>query len=39
MRERARQFGGSVTIADNPGGGAMVHLRMPLHQLDVAPPP
>jgi len=39
MRERARQFGGSVTLSDNPGGGAMVHLRMPLHQYDVAPPP
>lgn len=39
MRERARQFGGSVTISDNPGGGALVHLRMPLHQYDVTPPP
>ena len=39
MRERARQFGGSVTVSDNPGGGAVVHLRMPLHQYDVAPAP
>ncbi len=39
MKERARQFGGSVTISDNPGGGAVVQLRMPLHLYDVAPAP
>ena len=39
MRERARQFGGSVMISDDPAGGAVVQLKMPLRPYEVTSPP
>ena len=37
MRERARQLGGSVTIANTPGKGVQVQLRVPLRQEGAEP--
>ncbi len=39
MRERARQFGGSVTLGDNPGGGTRVEVKIPLKTIGVEMPP
>lgn len=39
MRERARQLGGSVTVANGAKGGVLVEMRVPLRQYEVEPPP
>jgi signal transduction histidine kinase len=40
MRERARQLGGSVTVANGPAAGVLVQMRVPLTQPEVeAVPP
>lgn len=30
MTERAHEMGGALTVSDRPGGGTLVHLRLPL---------
>jgi signal transduction histidine kinase len=39
MRERARQLGGSVTVANAAEGGVRVTMRAPLRQYEVEPRP
>lgn len=39
MRERARQLGGSVSIANGPEQGVRVEMRVPLRQYNVEGPP
>ena len=38
MRERARQLGGSVTVAEMPDGGVNVQLKVPLKAVDLPVP-
>jgi PAS domain S-box-containing protein len=38
MRERARAFGGSVTLGRDPGGGTLVEVRVPLTPADSTSP-
>jgi signal transduction histidine kinase len=38
MRERARQLGGSVNIANGPEQGVLVQMRVPLRQYEVEAP-
>jgi signal transduction histidine kinase len=39
MRERARQLGGSVSVANGPDRGVLVEMRVPLRQYGVESPP
>jgi signal transduction histidine kinase len=39
MRERARQLGGSVMVANDITGGVLVQMRVPLRQYEVEPGP